>query len=622
MNSYIELIVFLETTPIINSMTKLSKAFNCSKLKNKTNSRVRIIAIFLLLILFGTIYKLATLQIYKHQEFLELSNNNHIYYLPFPPSRGQIFDKNGVLLVTNQPMFTLDIIPNQVINMNNLISSIKSFIDITDKEIKSFEAMRKHKRKFHFITLKHNLTEMEVVRLTLNLHKLTGVYINTNLRRKYLYNSLLSHTLGVIGKITPKEILDFDKSNYSATSVIGKNGIEKQYESLLHGTVGYQKVMVNAYDKVIKVLEQREPIPGNDIYLTIDINLQQEAEKNMQKYSGALVAIDTTNGGVLAMASSPGFSMNNDHNNSNASSTSNYSMFNRCINGLYPIASTIKPFLSLEALDKDIVNSKYSIYDRGWFKLPNSNHIFKDVLWRQGGQGWVNISQALIISNDTYFYNLASLMGIDMINNVMKTFEFGDKTKIDLPNESVGLVPHPTWKLQVKNEKWYGGDTVLIGIGQGFFLATPLQLANATMILANRGKYHQVHILDKVNYTNNNTIISNYVPTKAVTFKQSSWETVINSLTKVTTIGTGRKFGNDHKYSVAAKTGTGQVINTKNAEKYSIIDLPTDMKDNSIFIAFAPAHKPKIAIAIIIENNNCAAVIARNILDCYFNNIT
>lgn len=579
------------------------------------------------LLLCCLIARLAYLQIYKQDLYTTLATKNWLDLQPIEPTRGLIYDRNGILLAENIPVFSLDVIPVQVSNFAETLLELKKIIDISDEDIRQYTKQVKQHRRFDEIPLKLRLSEEEVARFAENQHRFTGVVVKARLMRHYPLGNSFSHVLGYVGRINTKELNEIDQTNYSASHYIGKSGIEKFYEDDLHGTVGYEQVENNASGEAIRTLKEIKGIPGKNLYLTIDSNLQLAAERALQGNRGAVVAIQPSTGQVLAMVSEPTFDPNlfvlgiSRKDFSELQSSRNRPLYNRALRGLYPLASTIKPYIALAGLDSGIISTDFAIFDPGWFQLRNSEHHFRD--WQHLGHGTVNVTKAITVSCDTFFYELAVRMGIHRIANMLNQFGFGAPTGIDLDDESAGIVASPEWKRKMRGAHWYEGDTVISGIGQGYMQATPLQLASAVSTLANRGKRFMPYLLLGEQLPGNPYVQQPPVPLDTVALKnEGNWETVIKAMRDVIESpgGTAYRFGHNLPYTAAGKTGTAQVIarrgnNADEEDNQSLI--AEHLRDHRLFIVFAPADHPKIALAIITENSNLAIEAARDIVDYY-----
>jgi len=588
--------------------------------------RTMLAFMFLLLLIFLLAIRLFNLQIYKHDVYTTLSTKNSLDLVPAEPTRGLIYDRNGVLLAENIPVFSLDIIPNEVSDLNKTLKALEKIVVLSESDISQFKKQLKQHRQFDEIPLKLKLTEEEVARVAENQHRIAGIVIKARLMRHYPFSESFSHVIGYVGRINAQELEEIDPINYSASHYIGKLGIEKFYEDDLHGSVGYEQVEKDASGKPVRVLKKISGIPGKNIYLTIDSHVQFIAEKALENHRGAVVAIQPSTGQVLAMVSKPGYDPNifvqgiNQKNFQALQQSEDRPLFNRALRGLYPMASTAKPFFALEGLISGVVTADDTIYDPGWYELPNGAHVFHD--WRHHGHGTVTLSKAIIGSCDTYFYNLAFKMGIRRLDAILTQFGFGDVTGIDLDDELSGVVASPEWKRKVKGMHWFLGDTIMSGIGQGFMQTTPLQLASAVSTLANRGKRFMPYLELGEQMPGQAYMKQEPIPLEPIQLAdEEAWEVVIDAMEDVVSSpeGTAYRFGRNHTYTIAAKTGTAQVIAKRGDpnEEDKQLNVPERLRDHHLFIAFAPTEEPKIALAIISENSSIAIETARSIFDYY-----
>jgi penicillin-binding protein 2 len=584
----------------------------------------RIITVNILIVILASllIARLITLQVFQHKYYTTLSAINDIDIIPIEPRRGVIYDRNGLLLAKNIPTSSLMVTPNKVDNIENTITEIKKIIPLTQNDLDQFYKQLKQHRRFESIPLKLKLTENEIARFAVNRYRFSGVSIKTKLMRQYPLGRAFSHVIGYVGRINDKDLYQIDLTNYAATNFIGKIGIEKYYESQLHGTVGYKKVEIDVSGQVVRTIDRTPPTQGNDIYLTIDSGLQITAEKALGKRNGSVVAIQPDTGEILALVSSPNYDPNLFVNGVSVKQfktlqkDKNHPLYNRTLRGLYMPGSTIKPFIAIEGLTSGVITASYKIYDPGWYQIPNTQHVFHD--WKIGGHGKINLANAIIESCDTYFYNLANKLGIKRLDDILNQFNFGKQTGIDLGEELTGNVPSPDWKMKHRGKPWYTGDTIVVGIGQGFLLITPLQLASATTIMANRGLHFKPHLLYAMKQADGKLVHQQPMPEATITLNNPNyWNVVIKAMSKVITGMTGFRFGKTPSaYTVAAKTGTVQVVNSQ--YKVDNKAIPKNLRNNSSFIAFAPVNKPKIAVAVVVENSTAAPIVARKVLDYYF----
>lgn len=584
--------------------------------------------LLVLLMLLILILRLAELQLLDHKHFTTKSMDNRVRVEPIPPTRGLIYDRNGILLAQNLPTHSLEIIPEQVGDIDQTISRLGEIMEISEADLKRFKRLKKQRRRFDSIPIRIRLNEDEVARFSVNRHRFPGVEIQAKLLRKYPLGEETAHVLGYVGRINEKELKTLDTSNYSGTSHVGKNGVEKFYEKQLHGEVGTRRVEVNAMGRAIRVLESQPPTPGANLFLSLDIKLQQEAIDSLGDENGAIVAIDPSNGSILAMVSSPSFDPNLFVN---GISTRDYDalqkspdkpLFNRALRGRYPPGSTTKPFIGLAGLELKRTTTGKKEVCRGYYQLPKLKHKYRD--WKKWGHGPMNMENAIIESCDVYFYALANKLGIDRIHSFLSSFGFGRNSGIDISGEVTGLLPSQEWKRRTRGERWYTGETLIVGIGQGYFLTTPLELASATATLAARGLHSPPRIVDAIQFSEDEQpkpvldINREQLPVVST----HNWNHIIGAMTKVidSPRGTAKGIRSD-KYKIAGKTGTAQVFSIKQDETYDEEKVAKKMRDHALFIAFAPTDKPKIAVAVIVENgghgSSVAAPIARRLMDHY-----
>jgi penicillin-binding protein 2 len=578
-------------------------------------------------------YRIFHLQVVMHDHYSTLSQSNRVKILPIAPTRGLIFSSDGVLLADNRPSFSLEITPETVTDMDNVLKNLGEIIEIGESNVLSFKARLKQKRRFESIPLMYNLSDEELARVSVDLHKFEGVDIIARLNRYYPLGPMTSHTIGYVGMIDEDELSTLDKSNYIATSHIGKIGAEKAYEDLLHGKVGYQQVEVNVQGRVIRVIDRTPPVPGNNIYLTLNASLQNLAVQALEGKRGAVVAMDPIDGGVLAMVSSPGYDPNEFVNGIDSKTYNKYlssvdiPLLNRALQGKYPPGSTIKPVLGLTALRHGVRLPDDETWCPGWYILKGTS--LKKGDWKKQGHGHTNLRKAIAESCDVYFYALANEMGIDLIYESMSEFGFGKRTNIDIGGETSGLMPSRDWKRKTYNESWYPGETLNIGIGQGAILATPIQLAVATAVIANRGNVLRPRFFDHARAPlSEETIVSGEKEVlHSISISEENWERIIDAMHDVIHApnGTARRVGADARYQFAGKSGTAQVFSLAEDEEYEADKLAKELHDHALFIAFAPVNDPKIVVSVIIENGGGgsanAAPIARLLFDDYFEQI-
>jgi penicillin-binding protein 2 len=455
-----------------------------------------VLGCMLCLVLFG---RLLYLQVIEHDHYRTLSEDNRVKLQPIAPNRGLIYDRNGILLAENLPSYRLEITPEQIDNMVATLDGLADIIEIRESDRSRFEKLLARKPRFEAIPLLLNLSDEEVARFSVNRHRFPGVDITAGLARHYPHGSLGVHALGYVGRIDEQALKDIDTSNYRGTTYIGKIGIEKTYETLLHGTVGLQQVETTAQGRVLRVLNRQAPVSGSNLYLTLDSRIQHAAETAFGDFSGSAVAIDPDNGDILAFISLPAYDPNPFVNGIDHAAyaalrdNDRQPLFNRALRGQYPPGSTVKPFMGLAGLEQGITTGHSSTYCPGFYTLPGNTRKFRD--WKRTGHGTVNLNKSITQSCDVYFYDLALSLGIDNIHSYLSHFGFGRRTGIDILGELAGLLPSREWKRRRHDQPWFPGETVITGIGQGFFLVTPLQLATATMALANGGRMLQPNIV-------------------------------------------------------------------------------------------------------------------------------
>ncbi len=580
----------------------------------------------------GLFSRFIYLQIVQHAHYRTLAESNRITIVPIVPNRGLIIDRNGIVLAHNYSAYALEIAPSKINrDLEVLIDELSTVVEITPKDRRRFKKLLGESKSFLSLPIRNRLTDEEVARFTANHYRFPGVEINARLFRQYPGSEITSHVIGHIGRITDKDIEDLEENellaNYRGTDHIGKTGIEQKYERELHGTTGYEQVEVDASGRAVRTLARTPPISGNNLILTLDWGLQQIAAEAFGEYRGSLVAIDPNNGSVLALISKPGFDPNLfvdgiDTKSWTALNTSlDKPLINRALQGLYPPGSTFKPFMALAGLELNKRSEHYSIHDPGYYTLSGSSHQFRD--WKVGGHGDVDLHRALVISCDTYFYGLANDLGIDNIYKFISRFGFGQKAGIDIGGEAPGILPSQEWKQKRFNQRWYAGETISVGIGQGYVASTPLQMAQATSILANNGTVYTPHLVNKI--VNSTTNVSRSIaqpPARLVSLTPENLKIVKDAMLDVTRPGgTAALAGANAEYAFAGKTGTAQVIAIKQNQKYDERNIDERYRDHALFIAFAPAEKPTIALVVLVENgghgSTTAAPIARQVIDYY-----
>ncbi|HHK5985547.1 TPA: penicillin-binding protein 2 [Neisseria subflava] len=606
----------------------------------QADALLRLLVAFILIVIFFSILlaRFFYLQVTQHNEFSGQASSNRITLIPTPPVRGEIVDINGVPLAKNYPVFSLEVIPSRIEGkMEDVIEALKKYVDITPTDLKRFKKYRESYRKFENIPLKLRLTDEEAARLSVHLREFKGIEVNSRTFREYPYGKLTSHFLGYIGRISDKdkEMLEEEglTALYRGSTHIGKSGLEKYYEHQLHGVPGYQEVEKDAYGNIVRVLKNVPSKMGQTLRLGMDIRMQQEADRILGDRRGALVAINPQDGTVLAFVSKPSFDPNLfiDGIDSDTWKMLNDDwkkpLINRVTQGLYPPGSTFKPFMGMALLESGKITQNTIVPAPGAWSIPGSRHIFRDSV--RSGHGSANLSKAIQVSSDTFFYRLGYEMGIDKASPYLAQFGFGQKTGIDLPSEYTGVLPSREWKAKrfAKSsdptaKEWRAGEMVSVSIGQGYNSYTPLQMAHATASLANNGVVHQPHLVKEVlDFGARKITRINPNPERQIPFKADNFEYVKRAMEKVLKPGgTAHRIGGGLAYTMGGKTGTAQVVQIKQGGRYNAAALREQHRDHAWFISFAPLEKPEIAIAVILENGGWgayAAPLAREMTDFY-----
>lgn len=586
--------------------------------------RIILTGAFVLLLAIALLWRYYDLQIVHYDNYVTQSDNNRILVQTISPQRGLIFDSQGKLLADNRPSYILSIVPENVPNLENTLGLLRELLEISDDAIKSFyTSLIGNRRPYQPVPLSYRLKEEEIARIAVNEYRLPGVEVEAQLVRDYPQGRLFAHSVGYVGKINDREWKKFTEDQikqYQGTHTIGKIGLEKYYEDILFGEVGYRHVEINARMRVLRTLEEQVSTPGKNLQLHLDSRLQETAFAIMGERRGAVVAIDVKTGGILAIASTPSYDPNlfvtgiSYKNYDGLRNNPDIPLFDRAIQGRYPPASTVKPFLGLAALNEQVISRSYKIFDPGYYQLENDDRLYRD--WKRTGHGIVDLHKAIVQSSDTFFYDLAFRMGIDTIHRVGNEFGFGLYTDIDLPNERRGLWPSREWKKQVRRMPWFPGDTLNVGIGQGDSLATPLQLASMVSTIASRGVRYKPQMVKAIGTEKVEPIILNQIEADDL-----HWDFVFKTMRDVVHApnGTARRIGSDAQYTIAGKTGTAQVVGIKQNEEYDSEALKERHRDHGLFVGFAPLEDPQIAIAVIVENGESgsatAAPVARQLFD-------
>lgn len=586
-----------------------------------------VFAVFALLI-----YNMYKLQVVQFQGYQTRSNDNRIKIVPLAPNRGIIYDRNGEILAENQPVFSLEVTPEEVEDLPDTIARLQQLLAFDDTTVTEFEAARKRERRFAQVTLLDNLNEAQLALFASHQHRFPGVSIEARLIRHYPYGDLLTHAVGYVAKINRNDLQRLDErgqtANYAATRTIGKLGVERFYENILHGTVGYQQIEVNNLGRTVRALEVEPPVPGSDIYLELDIRLQRKAVELMTKFRGSIVVMDPRTGGVLAMVSAPSYDPNWFVNGISyaryqglLSSTAS-PLLNRATQGGYPPASTIKPQIALLGLEEGLITPTTRIWDPGWFEIRGVDHRYRD--WLEWGHGWVDVKSAIVESCDTFFYDLALKLGIDSMSNFMFEFGFGDYTGIDIAEESAAVMPTREWKRQRFRLPWYAGETVSVGIGQSYWTATPVQLTAATAILVNKGIHRVPRLLRSIAQGDVHTPAPIEERPPVTVSQQAHWDTILTALVDVVEKprGTAHTAFRGASYSSGGKTGTAQVRSIGQDEEYNADEIEERYRDNAMYVGYAPIDNPELVVTIALENagggGSHAAPMARRLMDYYF----
>lgn len=597
------------------------------------SQRIVVAGVIMLILLIFLLSRLVYLQITNQKHYATLSDNNRVSIRPIAPTRGLIFDRNGILLAQNLPSFTLVIIPEHVHDLNKTLETLKQLISISEDDLKRFHKNRRKKRRFEGIPLRSRLSDEEVARISVQENQLPGVIIKAQLSRHYPQGKLASHAVGYVSRINEAELKKLNASNYSATTHIGKVGIERTYENLLHGQVGFQHIETNAQGRILRVLERTLPVSGKNLYLNMDSKVQAIAEQSLAENNGALVAIDPRNGAVLAMASMPAYDPNlfvhgiSSKNYKALSTSVERPLFNRALRGQYPPGSTIKPLMGLAGLELKQLQSHDEINCPGWYTLKNDDRRYRD--WKKTGHKHTDLDKAITESCDVFFYDLALTLGIDNMSTYLAQFGLGKKTGIDLLGELPGLNPSREWKRRTRNLPWFPGETLITGIGQGFMLTTPLQLATTTAAISKMGQRFKPRMLYGIQDQQNSQIMqTNALPLKAVPIsEEQNWQHVMKAMRNVVhgLHGTARGIKHNLKYTIAGKTGTAQVFGIAQDAEYIKEDIAKKLQDHALFIGYAPIDNPRIAVALIVENGgsggSVAAPIVRKVMDQYLLNL-
>lgn len=578
------------------------------------------------------------LQVSEHNELQTRSNDNRIKLLPLAPNRGLIYDRNGVLLAENTPIYSLDVTPEEIDDLDSTLSQLQKLLGFPDTTIDRFYRNLKNQRRFNNVPLLDNLNEQQLAVFAAQQHKYPGVSIEARLIRNYPHKELLTHAVGYVAKINRNDVEKLRESgelpNYAASRTIGKLGIERYYEKELHGEVGYQSVEVNNRGRAVRTLSIEAPTPGQDIVLELDLELQRKAAELLGEQRGSIILMDATTGGILSMTSTPSYDPNWFVNGISVKqyqsllNSTQSPLLNRVTQGAYPPASTVKPQIGLLGLEDGTITEKSRIWDPGWFEIKGVDRRYRD--WLAWGHGWVDVETAITESCDTFYYDLALKLGVDKISSFMEQFGFGQKTGIDIHEEVSALMPSRGWKRARFGQPWYAGETLSVGIGQSYWTATPMQLAVATAMVANKGEHLVPRLLrGKIQDGEfEEALITHREPLELK--DSNNWEVITRAMRNVNMEqkGTAQAAFKDAPYSSAGKTGTAQVRSLGQEEEYNAEDIAERYRDNAMYVGYAPADDPKVIVVVTIENSlggggSVAAPVARKMLDLWhtrFNN--
>ncbi|MGI0152820.1 penicillin-binding protein 2 [Pseudidiomarina sp. WS423] len=591
------------------------------------------VSLLVVVVTFGVLLlNMYHLQVVEHQQFQTRSNDNRIKVVPLAPNRGIIYDRDGRILAENRPVLSLEITPEQVEDLDATLARLQQLLEFDASVIEDFHETRRRERRFNQVILLDRLTEQQAARVAVRQHDFPGVSIEARLVRHYPYGEAITHALGYVAKINRTDLNKLTEqglaANYAATRVIGKLGVERFYEEQLHGSIGYQQVEVDIRGRNIRTLSVQPPVPGQDLHLELDAELQQFAYDLLGQDRGSIILMDPRDGAILAMVSKPSYDPNwfaqgiSYAQYQSLLNSTHSPLLNRSTQGGYPPASTIKAHLAITALEQDIITPNSRIWDPGWFMIEGVDHRYRD--WLAWGHGWVNVTDAIVESCDTFYYDIALKMGINVIHDDMVRYGFGERTGIDIAEESAAVMPSPGWKRARFNQPWYAGETVSIGIGQSFWTTTPMQLAVATSVLANRGERPVPRLLESIaeGPVRIPAVVEQREP--VVLKNANNWEVAHQALTKVITSpkGTARRAFQGASYTSAGKTGTAQVRSIGQDEEYNAEEIAEKYRDNAMYVGYAPAENPEVVVVIAVENagggSSIAAPMARQLLDAYF----
>ncbi|MDY7569957.1 penicillin-binding protein 2 [Pseudomonas fragi] len=593
--------------------------------KRLVNKRLIACAALVLAISCALIGRMYFLQVTEFDYNSTVSENNRVHVLPIPPERGFIYDRNGVLLADNQPSFNMTITRERAGDTAKVLDSVISILHLPEEDRAVFaKAMKQARHPFDPSTLLYEVTEDQIALLAVNQFRLPGIDVEAQFVRHYPQGDHFAHSVGYVGRINEKEAKQLNATQYRGTQSIGKTGIERFYENELHGQVGFEEVETNAQGRVMRVLRHTDAVAGKNIVLSLDIKLQEAAEDALGDRRGSIIALDPKTGEVLAMVSKPSFDPNlfvtgiSSRDYSGLRDSIDKPLFNRALRGLYAPGSTIKPEVAIAGLDSGVISASTRVFDPGYFQLPNVDHKYRN--WNHSGDGWVDLNAAIMRSNDTYFYDLASKLGIDRMHDYMAEFGLGQKVSLDMFEESSGLMPSREWKRSTRRQAWFPGETVILGIGQGYMQVTPLQLAQATALIANKGVWNRPHLARTVDGM---PPVDEHPIPNLVLRDPRDWDQVNHAMQLVMhdPRGIARAAAQGVQYRIAGKSGTAQVVAIKQGERYNRLKTAERNRDNALFVGFAPAEDPQIVISVMIENGEAggrvAGPVVRKVMDAW-----
>ena len=585
------------------------------------------VAVFAVLVaLFLIFLRYFNLQVTGYETYRTQSERNRVQLQALPPKRGLIYDRHGALLAANRPSHILSLVRERVPDLEGTLAALGELVTVDEDDLEAFHRRVDQRRPYEPVPLRFRLTEEERARLAVNRHRLPGVVVDAQLMRHYPQGELFTHAIGYVGRINEREAARLDASDYRGTFHIGKTGIERRYEDTLHGEVGYQNVETNAHGRVLRILDRFDPEPGRDLVLNLDSTLQRVATEALGDQRGAVVAMDPATGGVLALVSTPVFDGNlfvngiSSRDYSALRDSPDVPLFNRAVQGQYPPGSTIKPLMGLAGLESGLVTPETTVPDPGWYRLPGDSRRYRDWILRIRGTGHapeVDLHMALAESCDVYFYDLARRLTVDRMHDYLAPFGLGSRTGIDTTNERPGVLPSSDWKRRTLGQPWYPGETLSVGIGQGYMLATPVQLAAATAAIANRGVFHVPQLVRRIG---GETVAP--AATRVIEAAPETWDAIHEGMRAVVhgERGTAKLIARGLQYTMAGKTGTAQVIGIAQGEVYDENEIAERHRNHGLFVAFAPLEAPTIAVAVIVENgggSTAASPIAREVIDAW-----